>query len=334
MKLQTLNIVEDASIKSAILNPRVHGVSVNKTAAIARPSYRARRSGKTHVKPGDIIFWTQPVQIFTASEIGGREGESYAYFGFNGPEKANNVGLIPISVASRAPKSNTQARVGQGAEAQHEVFRYIKRLIRDRIPGVTIKFISLSAPGSQEPDIVIEVNGKRIQFEVKHRTGFGSLVTVFNKFVRRGETNNPINNIVKLMTGRPLTFEKLIDIRRKKDKSQGFPGDEGVVNISGKFSPLTVDKDSPKMKLLTDYLLPLFTSSGDNYFVLHYGSKNVKMFFTGEGENILDMPTLDSFDLVKLDTYGTGYNGAIRMAVKVRFPSVVSEGVHLMDFAE
>lgn len=333
MKLQTLDLFE-APIRSALSDPSRSGVTIRKTAAIARITYRGKREGMSHVKAGDKIFWTQPVRILKSGEIGGREGDRYAAFGFNGPERANVIGFIPVSVASRKPPITVQSRVGMGAEAQRDVFRFIKRAIHDQLAGASVSLISMSPPGSQEPDIVIEVDGQRLQFEVKHRTGNSSLTTVFNKFVRRGEKSNSIDHIVSIMTGRPLTLEKLVNLRRKTDKSQGFPSDPGVGNVSGSFTPIGIKKDNPQMKELTKYLLPFFTSSGDNYFVLHYGQNDVKIFFTGHGNNILNMPVLDAFDVVKLDTYGAGYNGAIRMAVKVRFPSVVSEGIHLSDFIE
>lgn len=211
--------------------------------------------------------------------------------------------------------SKPQSRVIAGHAGQQAVISHLASTYGDQFI-----LVSTSVPSSRAPDIIAEVQGNRIQIEVKSQSSSKSLLTLIDKSIRRGQGHGIFDEIA---LNHPLvsatTFEQLIDHYRGENQSVGFPGDDGCPK-SGKIPPEISMIDHPlSLVNIRQRLLEKLTSNGDNYLAIVNHDGTIKLMWTSHGDNHLVAPIIPLVKRAKLDTYGGSYSGAMRVALKVEF---------------
>jgi len=209
---------------------------------------------------------------------------------------------------------NTQSRLHTGAQTQEFIKQKLEQKYKD-----SFEFISMARPGSDAPDLIVQINKMKLQFEIKGRDTTQSSVTFFDKSIRRGKRVELLDRMSSIFTrNRYTTFEEMIDGYRATNNCVGYPGDEGTPK-SGKLpSELRTRNDHLISAQMHAILLEHFSDNGDNYFAV-YNRKNeqtAEIFYTGYGPNPLNAPALPPLDFIALDTHGGSYKGSMRVAIK------------------
>lgn len=266
------------------------------------------------VPAGTKLYVTRPGTLYQGSEIGGPRAKGvYVLVGLKSPVARYATGYMALS--NIANPANTQQRVSAGASAQNA---FVERLQASVGPG--FKLISVAPMSSQAPDVIAEINGQSCQFEIKGRNNQAAHITFFDRSIRRGNRDPMLDDVARALMGSNVdSFEKMIDVYRKKNKAVGFPGDKGAPP-SGKLPPEFRVHDNPELfARVRSYLLSHFAEAGDNYFsVVNRDDHTSSIFWTGVGANPLKAPPFPALNMVVLDTYGGAYKGAMRVALKVR----------------
>ena len=128
-----------------------------------------------------IVHFTHPAKLYKNDELMINQRGTFAAISTKGFNKAVE-GFVPISAVIK-PGGGTQNRVVAGAATQ--------KLIADKVEQIAFKqgknyeFISTARPGSTAPDLVVSINGKNIQFEIKGTSSASAPVTFFDKSVSR-----------------------------------------------------------------------------------------------------------------------------------------------------
>lgn len=206
-----------------------------------------------------------------------------------------------------------QKRVYQGSEAQQIIEQHLSEWFGDEY-----QLISIAKPASHEPDLVAEIGGERIQFEIKSRDAKSGMIKMYEKSIGRDERDRNFDLIAKYYSGGELkTFTQLVDHLRETHPQYGFPGDEGA-GKSGSIW-LKIDQQDVITKI-RPYLLAPLRNDGNQYFaVFDQASGKVSTFHTGLEPNVLGAPRIPNIAAVAIDTYGGQYKGRMRAAIKVRF---------------
>lgn len=184
------------------------------------------------------------------------------------------------------------------------------------------QLVSTAKIGQQIPDLVVACGDKLIQIEIKGRSKRYTDLVFAEKSIRRGGVQSKtLTDLATICSKGQITcFEQLIDSYRIDDKAIGFPGDNGVIK-SGKIpKQLTIRDDQHMLDAIRQQTIAWIQQSGNNYFAIHNRSQQtIQMFYTGLGENVLNMPELPTFTQASLTTYGRPYKGAMRVALKIKF---------------
>ena len=222
-----------------------------------------------------------------------------------------------VEVFDTTKALNTQSRLSLGSSAQMTIRRELKKRFGDEM-----RVVSFASAGSKHPDLIVDIKGKRIQIEIKGRTSSNSHITMFDTSVRRGEPNALLDELAYVITnGKIQSFEGLIDMYRQKNPAVGFPGDEGTPR-SGKLPPELRSINAKFLEPVYLHILNHFHESGDNYFALYNrDTRDVEMYYTGVGPNVLRAPQFPHLSKLIVDTYGAAYEGAMRVALKVKLAS-------------
>jgi hypothetical protein len=212
-----------------------------------------------------------------------------------------------------------QKRLHTGAFAQDFIRQRLEQKYCD-----SYNFISMAHPGSRIPDLIVQIDSNKLQFEIKGRDTAQSPITFFDKSARRGKTSDVLNRMCNIFTcGVHADFEQMINHYRLSNPAVGYPGDVGTPK-SGKMPPeFRIRNDDGLAAQVRAELLDHFRLNGDNYFVV-FNRKNVhnaEIFHTGHGPNPLNAPMLPRLDFVSLDTHGGAYKGSMRVAIKGHFIS-------------
>ena len=275
------------------------------------------------VKKGDKVHFTYPAKLYKNDEIGIRARGTFAEVSTKGHDKKPD-GFIAISAVIK-PAGGAQNRVAAGAATQ--------KLIADKVEAIAFEngqnyeFVSTARPGSTAPDLVVSIDGKNIQFEIKGTSSGTAPVTFFDKSVSRArKTPNLINQIAmgfidayKLpLKGKDKSFVGAMDYYRGKDKTVGLAGDSGAPR-SGKLPKEFTTTDKALMRKMHAIIVDHFKEGGDNYFVIHNRSTDdLQMYYTGHGQNHLKLPKLPQFKSFSLATYGGASSGSTRVGLKIK----------------
>lgn len=266
----------------------------------------------------DKVYFTYPAKLY--KDIGGKRG-TYAMVSLKSPS-APSDGYVIISHITK-PGGKGQARVGAGAKTQKEVADEVERIANKN--KKSYKFVSTARAGSTVPDLIVEYDDNKIQFEIKGTNSSSAPITFFDKSVNR-RVNPPeiIDEITKVFITRELRakgvkdFITLIDHLRLEDPTIGLAGDEGAPR-SGKLPPMLTTTERSKLTKLREVIKEHFAEGGDNYFVVHNRSQDkFDIYFTGLGKNHLGYSDLPNFSYFSLATYGGASSGSTRVGLKIK----------------
>jgi len=272
---------------------------------------------------GSKIHFTHPAKLYRANEIGLSGQSIYAAISTRN-HTSEPEGFLPISTVIK-PTGASQNRVGAGAETQNLIATKVEELAFKN--GQNYEFVSTAKIGSTVPDLIVKIDDKKVQFEVKGTSSTTVPITFFDKSVSRNrgapELLNQISKVFASSYKLPIqpnknNFIGVIDYYKTRDSSIGLAGDAGVVKSSKLPKEFTTTDRSllTKMKKL---IIDHFAKGGDNYFVIYNRSDNsVQIYFTGFGDNILKLPQLPDFKSFSLATYGGASSGSTRVGLKIK----------------
>lgn len=286
------------------------GFKVIKDSKILKPD-----GTRIDVKQGQKIYITKPGKLFRGEEIGAANKSGvYTQVSLTSPNKNDFLGYLQLSSIEK-PSGKTQSRVQSGSEAQEKIFDFISNIVGNE----NVKLVSTAKKGSTLADLVVDVKNNTIQIEVKGTQSDTAPITFFDKSARRNQSNEILDKFAKIFSkNKYKSFTELVDSYRKNDPTIGFPGDEGV-GKSGKLPSAFNVSDSETLKQLKQILLDHFAENNDNYFAIYNSSnKQVKMFYTGHGKNVLKLPLLPDLKSFSVKTYGGPSGGAMRVGIKVK----------------
>jgi hypothetical protein len=256
-------------------------------------------------------------------------------------------GYVVISHIKK-PGGKSQKRVASGTKTQQECATYIKELCDKK--GIEYKSEFTVAPsGSTIPDLVMTIDGKRIQFEIKGTNARKNEITFFDITARRTQNakskagkieldntaelyiNNvpELKNVFKNIKGEwgklrrkrgneGGAFHAIMEYYKSLDPTIGYAGDSEVVK-SGKLPSVFKAVSGGLLKNIHNSILQHFTKGGDDYFVIHDRSSDTFEVYNVNKENdILKMPTLPQFKEFRLSTYGGPSAAGTRVGYKIK----------------
>jgi hypothetical protein len=286
---------------------------------------------KTMLRKGTIVYFTYPAKLYNANDIDVTGRGNYAMVSTDS-HTSKPDGYISISSVIK-PAGGAQNRVSSGSNTQN--------IIANKVEDIAFKkrknyeFVSTAKIGSTAPDLIVSVDGEKIQFEIKGTTSFNNPITFFDKSASRRNVPDIINDIANVfidsnnIDNTPVSrllvknnlkhnFIGLIDLYHSYDKTIGLAGDEGVMR-SGKLPPELTTTNVATLAKLRKVIIDHFADGKDNYFVVHNRSDDeVKMYFTDYGKNLLDLPVLPTFKSFSLSTYGGASSGSTRVGLKIK----------------
>jgi hypothetical protein len=301
---------------------------------LSKDTYIYDKNGKQikRLNKGTIVHFTYPAKLYKSSEIDIRAAGTYAEVSTRG-HNSDPEGFIPISSVIK-PAGGAQNRVSAGSATQDLVAQKVEEIAFNLKKNY--EFISTARIGSTAPDLIVSIDGKKIQFEIKGTNSTTAPVTFFDKSVnRRSPPPTVIEDIAKVylnnlkLAGKPIStlmknmgfkqnFVGIIDFYNQYDKKVGLAGDKGV----SKSGFLPMEFTTKERVILTEMrrvIIDHFKEGGDNYFVIHNRSNDsLQMYFTGLGENVLKLPELPEFKSFALQTYGGASSGSTRVGLKIK----------------
>jgi len=205
-----------------------------------------------------------------------------------------------------------QQRVSRGSEAQQHIEEYLTNKF-----GKQYKLVSTAPPSSKKPDLVANINGKLVQFEIKGRANPNAFIKLYERSVGRDDNDKTLNAFARNYTdGKITSFTELVDATNGKSSKFGFPGDKGVAKSGSVYFSTDEPAHLSKMR---KYILQSLRDNGDEYFaVYNRGTHTVDYFYTGLGPNPLKAKRIPNFKQMVVDTYGGAYKNKMRVGIKVK----------------
>jgi hypothetical protein len=275
------------------------------------------------LRKGEIIHFTYPAKLFRAQELGIRGASIYAAVSTK-KHNSDVDGFIQISSVIK-PAGGAQKRVGAGSETQMTVAQKVEEISFKN--KTNYEFVSVARVGSTAPDLIVKIDGKKVQFEIKGTNNETAPITFFDKSLnRRRAADDLLDSIAKTFADHyrlqlPQNKKNIlgvIDYYRAIDNTIGLAGDSGAPK-SGKLPKEFTTKDTSLLNKMRTVILDHFVLGGDNYFVIHNRSNDsFRMYFTNNGENLLNLPELPSFKSFSLATYGGASSGSTRVGLKIQ----------------
>jgi hypothetical protein len=301
---------------------------------LSKDAYVYDKNGKQikRLSKGTIVHFTYPAKLYKSLEIGVRSTSTYAEISTKGHNFAPE-GFIPISSVIK-PAGGAQNRVSAGSATQDLVAQKVEEIAFKL--KMNYEFISTARIGSTAPDLIVSIDGEKIQFEIKGTNSATAPVTFFDKSVnRRSPPPAIIEDIAKIylsnlkLVGKPISrlmanmgfkqnFVGIIDFYNQYDKKVGLAGDKNV-SKSGFLPTEFTTKERVILTEMKKVIIDHFKKGGDNYFVVHNRSNDgLQMYFTGLGKNVLKLPELPEFKSFALQTYGGASSGSTRVGLKIK----------------
>ncbi len=207
-----------------------------------------------------------------------------------------------------------QPRIEKGIEAQDAVIRHLSNEFEDGF-----ELVSQAGASSKVPDIIANINGDRTQIEVKGRSNPNATVKIYEKSVKRGQKDRVLDAFARAHSnGAVRTFTEYVDLLRQENTKIGFPGDPGVTAIAGKFY---VPADDAKTRsVMRKYIMDTLHNNADDYFAIYtFNNGQTDFYDTGSTNQAIPATKLPNIRVVRAETYGSAYKGAMRIAIKVIF---------------
>lgn len=205
------------------------------------------------------------------------------------------------------------SRVQAGMDAQKDVISVVKQELMKRgfDPGRVTHYARRSQKGN---DVVIKYEGGNLSIESKNRDVASRPIIIAQQRVNRGDIGDMLAEYLPAF-GFPANVTKFVDMLRKKNKKVGFSKDPGV---RGALQRITTEDGAALAHIRSVYLASL-AERGDNYVAITTGDKDVQLYFTGVGKNVLKKPQLPEFKRAMIDTTGSANpnQNQIRLGIKV-----------------
>jgi len=299
------------------------------------PLYAEDGTVVKQLKKGDKIHFTIPATLHRSTEFGITRRTTLAPVSLKGFDQRPD-GYVAISAVVK-PGGGAQGRVGAGSKTQDMVALHVKDLAFKKGIEVETEF-KTARPGSTIPDLVMTIDKKTTQFEIKGTSNRTAPITFFDKSVKRGgrkpEIIEEIADVYRTtlrVDGKkvdaemrkmklPPTFIGLIDYFNSRNSTIGLAGDTGVVK-SGKLPAEFAITDRAILSKMRNVIIDHFGEGGDDYFVVHNRSGDkFEIYFVGGGKagNVLKMPELPAFKSFVLATYGGASGGSTRVGLKIK----------------
>jgi len=266
----------------------------------------------THqILSGSKIHITKPGVLVRGDAIGGKSRSIYVKIGINSPNEADYIGYAPI-ISIQKPSNKGQSRLSCGSNAQLNVVNHLKQTFGN------MQVQSIAKIGSTKADLVVDMGGSTVQFEVKGTSNTRAPITLFDKSMKRGKRNHVLDSAARVISQNAVTcFSDLVDMHRRRDKTIGFPGDVGVYK-SGRLPKGLELTDTTTLNDIRQSIIEHFHENADNYFAVNdYNNGTVNVFWTGYGDNVLESPMFPELKKFTMRTYGGPSAGSMRVGVKV-----------------
>ena len=300
---------------------------------------------------GTTVWFTAPATLHKR-QISGIPGGKvsattwFAKVSLKGHDKPFD-GYVPISNIKK-PGGKSQKRVAAGTKTQQECAAYVKELCDKKGIEYASEF-TVAPSGSTIPDLVMTIDGKRIQFEIKGTNARKNEITFFDITARRSQNKKSQAGKAELDKTAELYIQSVPELRsvfskkngvwgklrskrgdeggafhaimeyyKSLDPKIGYAGDEGVVK-SGKLPAIFKATSRGLLRNIHDLILQHFTKGGDDYFVIHdRSSDNFEVYNVNKKNDILKMPTLPQFKQFRLSTYGGPSAAGTRVGYKIK----------------
>ena len=300
---------------------------------------------------GTTVWFTAPATLHKR-QISGIPGGKvsattwFAKVSLKGHDKPFD-GYVPISNIKK-PGGKSQKRVASGTKTQQECAAYIKELCDKKGIEYASEF-TVAPSGSTIPDLVMTIDGKRIQFEIKGTNARKNEITFFDITARRSQNakskagkaeldktaelyiqstpelrtvfrnkNGEWGKLRRKRGDEGGAFHAIMEYYKSLDPTIGYAGDKGVVK-SGKLPAIFKATSRDLLRNIHASILQHFTKGGDDYFVIHDRSSDTFEVYNVNTENdILKMPTLPQFKQFRLSTYGGPSAAGTRVGYKIK----------------
>jgi len=298
----------------------------------------------SEIKKGTPVHFVDPADLH-------KNGSWMAQVSLKGWDKKPD-GYILISHVEKPPGKG-QKRVAKGTEAQEACFVHVKKICEDKGLKVAPLPLGIAPSGSTKPDLIMEIEGKRVQFEIKGTDDRKKEITFFDITARRKQNRKSqagkeeLDAVAELfiIQGGPTNLKKALTdrsgkwykLRKKKgneggafhaimeyskslNSTIGYAGDENVVK-SGKLPSVLKTTNKTLMNQIHAKILEHFIKGGDDYFAVHNRSSDTFEIYNVNIKNdILKKKTLPQFTAFKLATYGGPSAAGTRVGFKIKFP--------------
>ena len=256
-------------------------------------------------------------------------------------------GYVVISHVKK-PGGKSQKRVAAGTQTQQECAAYVKELCDKKGIEYASEF-TVAPSGSTIPDLVMTIDGKRIQFEIKGTNARKNEITFFDITARRSQNakskagkaeldktaelyiqstpelrtvfrnkNGEWGKLRRKRGDEGGAFHAIMEYYKSLDPTIGYAGDKGVVK-SGKLPAIFKATSRDLLRNIHASILQHFTKGGDDYFVIHDRSSDTfEVYNVNTKNDILKMPNLPQFKQFSLSTYGGPSAAGTRVVYKIK----------------
>ena len=298
----------------------------------------------SEIKKGTPVHFVDPADLH-------KNGSWMAQVSLKGWDKKPDEYILISHVEK--PPGKGQKRVAKGTEAQEACFVYVKKLCADKGLKVAPLPLGIAPSSSTKPDLIMEIDGKPVQFEIKGTDKRDKEITFFDITARRKQNRKSqagkeeLDAVAELfiIQGGPTNLKnaltdprgKWYKLRKKKgneggafhaimeyskslNSTIGYAGDEKVVK-SGKLPSVLKTTNKTLMNQIHAKILEHFIKGGDDYFAVHNRTNDTFEIYNVNTKNdILKKKTLPQFTEFKLATYGGPSAAGTRVGFKIKFP--------------
>lgn len=287
------------------------------------------------VDQNTMVHFTYPAKLFRANEIGQGGNAIYALVSLRN-YLLEPDGYIKISSIIKPP-GPLQARLSAGMTTQAAVYKKVEEISFELKKNCEL--VSMAKPGSNLTDLVVSIDDKKFNFEIKGYSYPNNPVSFCDNLVSRKSVPKTIEKIADVYIskrkindktlkdelksfGLSLNFLGIIDYFRMFDETIGLAGDKGVKAKSGSIPNIFNTDNKSILSDMRNILLEQFSNKEvkDNFFVTHNRVDDTFQFYhTGVGENILNFPKIPPIVSFTLGTYGGSTGDKTRICMKMRF---------------
>ena len=309
-----------------------------------------------NLSAGTTVWFTAPATLHKRGISGIPGGKVdvdrfFAKVSLKGHDKPFD-GYVPISNIKK-PGGKSQKRVAAGTKTQEECAAFIKELCLKEKISFKSEY-SVAPSSSTKPDLVMTIDGKRIQFEIKGTNARANEITFFDITARRKQNNkseagkaeldataelyienvpelqkvfrdtkNDWNGIRKEKGNEGGAFHAIMEYAKTIDSTIGYAGDKGVVK-SGKLPSVFKTTNKSLMVKIHAKILEHFIKGGDDYFVIHDRSSDTfEVYNVNKKNDVLKkktkkLPILPQFKQFRMSTYGGPSAAGTRVGFKIK----------------